>query len=540
VLDAAFNRQAYNSNVGNLYGKTVHSVFEDKAGNSWILTDNGLCVIADKETKPTPYFFENRPDREIEKQSFYTAIEKKDEIWFGSGKGRIWKYRKSDGKFTLLQLNVPSNVIDFKQLPSGDILLVTSQNGFFLNHHDTDLTTAFTPTEGSIPTSLPIVESYLDRYQQLWFSTAEQQGIYKMNLRNRVVKSFFVPTEKATTVVFPPKSILLEDKNGRLWVQPWGGGFSLYNPATDKLEPFYNAPTGSNWKFSNLAHSAVCDRQGNLWISTRSHGLEKVVFERNYFHTQPVNPYLNNVEDGEVRAILEDRSGLLWVSTKDSRLNVYDQNRRLLGRMALDGSLRPDVKLPAAVYSLLEDKDGVIWMGTKGAGIIRLVKNGAQWKTQVFRQEASNLYSLNENKVYSIYQDKQGRIWAGTYDGGLNLIQPTKDGKFLFINHRNNLKNYPSETAGRVRFITEDAHGHLCVGTTGGLVLFSLRFTSPDNIVYHLSNRMPGNKCRCKVRNHFSQAYQAKRQRVARDFIDMPANGNGHNLISQGYLNTKC
>lgn len=494
VLDAAFNRQAYNQNLGNLYGRTVHNVFEDKAGNSWILTDNGLCLIPRQETKPIHYFFENRPDREMEKQAFFSAFERNDEIWFGSGKGRIWKYRKSDGKFTLLQLKGNSNVIDFKLLRSGDLLLTTSRNGFFINHPNSDVTAPYVPSEGSVPASKTIFETYLDRYEQLWFSTTDLQGIYKLNLRNGVVKSYFVRTEKAATISFPPKSILMEDKFGQLWVQPWGGGFSLYNPNTDKLEPFYNNPQASNWKFSNQAHSALCDRQGNLWISTRSHGLEKVVFERNSFHTLSVNSSPNIVEEGEVRAMLEDRDGLLWVSTKDARLNVYDKNRRLLGRFALDGSIKPDVRLPAAVYSLLEDKSGVIWMGTKGAGIIRLVKNGKNWKTESFRREASDLYSLNEDKVYSIFQDKQGRIWAGTYEGGLNLIQFTKEGKPLFINHRNNLKNYPTETAGRVRFITEDNRGHLCLGTTGGLVMFSLNFTSPDNIVYHLSNRLPGNK----------------------------------------------
>ena len=493
VLDAKFNKQAYNPNLGNLHGKTVYSVLEDKAGNSWILTDNGLCVIPPKETKPFPYFFENRPVREVEKQSFFAAIEKKDEIWFGSSKGRIWKYRKSDGKFTLLQLNVNSNVIDFKVLKSGDILLTTSLDGFFINSLATGLTTALTPTLGNIPIAEPIKETYLDRFQQLWFSTS-RLGIYKINLQTRVIKYYFVLTQDENTISFPPKSILIEDKNGRLWVQPWGGGFSLYNAATDELEPFYNNPTAANWKFSNLAHSALSDRQGNMWISTRSHGLEKVVFEKNYFRTMPVNPSINNIEESETRAVLEDRDGNLWVSSKDNRLNVYDSNRRLLGRFSIDGKISSDGFMPASVYSMIQDRDGIIWLGTKGSGIIRVQKNGKVWKTEVFRRDPSNLYSLSEDKVYSMLQDKQGRIWAGTYDGGLNLLQMGKDGKILFINHRNNLKNYPTERAGRIRIITEDQRGHICVGTTGGLVMFSNNFTSPDNITYHLSNRMPGNK----------------------------------------------
>jgi signal transduction histidine kinase/ligand-binding sensor domain-containing protein/DNA-binding response OmpR family regulator len=493
VLDEKYTSQAYNQNLGNLYGKCVYNVFEDKSGHSWLLTDNGLCVVPPKETKTIPYFFENRPNRDSEKQSFFAATEKQEEIWFGSGKGRIWKYRKTDGKFTLLQLNVNSNVIDFKTMKSGDILITTSHDGLFLYSRAAGTITAIVPANESIPSTETVSQTYLDRYQQVWFTT-NRLGIYKLNLQNRILKHYEVKTEDETTNTYPPKCIFFEDKNGRLWIQPRGGGFSIYNAAADALEPFYNDAAAGNWKFSNLAHSAISDRQGNLWISSRSHGLEKIVFEKNYFSTRSVNPSENAVVANDVRAVLEDKDGNIWVSTKDKRMNVYDHNRRLLGRFSMNGDFRPDAMMPAVVYCMFQDKEGRIWMGTKGTGIILLLKNGKTWKTQNYRSDPANLYSLSEDKVYSIYQDTHGRIWAGTYDGGLNLIQFSKDGKVQFINHRNNLKNYPTETAGRVRFVTEDKRGHLCVGTLGGLVMFSLNFSAPENIRYHLYNRMPGNK----------------------------------------------
>jgi signal transduction histidine kinase/ligand-binding sensor domain-containing protein/DNA-binding response OmpR family regulator len=492
VLDGTFNRVAYNQNLGNLYGKAVHTVFEDRAGNSWLLTDNGLSVIPPDKTKPLSYFSETRPYKESEKQAFFTAIEKKEEIWFGSSKGRIWKYRKSDGKFTLSQLNANSDVIDFKTMKSNELLISTSQSGFFKYDGKTGVTTALTPAAGSPKVVGVVNEIFLDKYDQIWFSTMQHET-FKMNLRTLRVKDFSVYSKEPNAITYPPKCILIEDKNGRFWVQPWGGGLSLYNPNTDALEAFYNDPNASNWRFSNLVHSALSDRQGNLWISTRSHGLEKVVFEKNYFHTQAVSPTIKVAEEDEVRAVLEDRNGLLWVSTKDKRLNIYDKNRHLLGRLSMEGKILPDAQLKAAVYTILEDKQGYMWLGTKGAGIMRLQKNGATWKVDRYQMDPSNLYSLSEDKVYSMYQDKLGRIWVGTYDGGLNLIQTGKNGQLLYINHRNNLKNYPTETASRVRFITEDQKGHLCVGTTGGMVMFSLNFTSPENIDYHLSCRMPGN-----------------------------------------------
>jgi hypothetical protein len=43
-----------------------------------------------------------------------------------------------------------------------------------------------------------------------------------------------------------------------------------YTIKQDKLIPFYNEPFSSNWMFSNMLHSAYSDRQGNLWLATRS------------------------------------------------------------------------------------------------------------------------------------------------------------------------------------------------------------------------------------------------------------------------------
>jgi len=493
VMDEHYTCQAYNQNLNNLYGKCVNAVFEDKTGHSWLLTDNGLCVVPPKNTKPTPFFFENQPIKDNRTQSFFAAVEKQGEIWFGSSKGRIWKYHQTDGKFSLLQLNVNSNVIGFKTLKSGDLLITTSRNGLFLNNRATGVVTALTPSNGIIPFNETISQTYLDKWQQIWITT-NRLGIYKLNIQSRILKHYQVKTEDESTNTYPLSCIYFEDKKNRLWIQPKGGGFSIYNAATDELEPFYNDPSAGNWKFSNLAHSAISDHQGNLWISTRSHGLEKVVFEKNYFSTRSVNPSENAVVANDVRAVLEDREGNIWVSTKDKRLNVFDRSHRLLGRFSMNGDLRPDATLPAVVYCMHQDKAGSIWLGTKGSGIIRLVKNGTIWKIERYQSDLSNLYSLSEDKVYSIFQDTHGHIWVGTYDGGLNLIQFTKNGKVQFINHRNNLKNYPTETAGRVRFITEDKHDHLCVGTLGGLVMFSLNFTAPESIRYRHFDRMPGNK----------------------------------------------
>jgi ligand-binding sensor domain-containing protein len=495
ILDSLFHRQAYNRNLGNLKGQCVHSVLEDRAGNSWLLTDNGLNLIPAGQTKGFSYFFENNTGKSVRKQDFFRAIELKNEILFGSMDGRIWKYRKKDGKFALMQLKASSNVIDFKSLPGGIVLIVTAHDGLFNLNPQTGVFTALQMKGASIPKSTGIIRTYLIKNKQLWIETS-QLGIYKYDLPSGQLRNYLIPTEDETTVTYPPKTVVMEDKNGRLWIQPKGGGFSLYHPAKDELGAFYNAQSAGDWRFSNLVHSAYTDRQGNLWISTRSHGLEKVVFDKNFFQTETVNTTKNAVVANDVRVVFEDKDGNLFVSTKDRRIHIYDKNQKQLGHLGLDGNIHPDASMPNVVYCITQDRAGNIWMGTKGSGLLCFQGDGIKrkWHSELFQRNEADLYSLSDNKVYSIYQDKRGHIWVGTYDGGLNLVQQTKDGHIRFINHRNILRNYPIETASQVRFITENKRGQLCIGTTGGMIMFPTHFATPENIRYHQFTRMPDNK----------------------------------------------
>ncbi|MDR0866171.1 MAG: hybrid sensor histidine kinase/response regulator, partial [Candidatus Symbiothrix sp.] len=101
ITDSLFSAQSYNLSEGRLKGDTVYSIFEDTDKNSWILTNNGLYFVKNGQFETTPFFFENNLSRG--NQSFHSAIEWKDEIWFGASQGRIWRYKKATGKFDLLE-----------------------------------------------------------------------------------------------------------------------------------------------------------------------------------------------------------------------------------------------------------------------------------------------------------------------------------------------------------------------------------------------------------------------------------------------------
>jgi len=494
VNDSLFNTDFFNIENKNLKGTTVFTALEDQQKNTWLLTDNGLSCVNRKRSDITYYFSENESKDSKEWQSFYSAIDMGKFIFFGSQNGRLWKYEKQNGKFLLIRTPVLSSIKRIVQGGNNQLILITENQGFVLFDLNNNKLEVF--NSGNLPEmkSDKIFETFILKSRYFWFDTNDL-GIYRFDLQTKNFKYFRVKTDDVTTTSFPPSALVFEDIAGRTWVQPKGGGFSLFNPSTEQLEPFFNDKTLPNWRFSNILHSAYSDKQGNLWICTRSHGLEKVVFDKNFFKKTEINTQVNSAGANEVRAVFEDAALNLWVSTKDCRLNIYDKYKKNIGKLSTSGIITKDAIMPAVVYCVMQDKDKNIWLGTRGDGVYRLKKKptGKDYLVEHFKKNVSDVYSLSENSIYSIFQDSKGKIWIGTYGGGLNLVQSQPSGEVFFINHRNNLKNFPIDAAYRIRFITENKFGNICIGSTGGLVMFSSQFDTPENIRFKTYVHVPGN-----------------------------------------------
>jgi len=487
VEDSIFTTTNYNIHTENIKSNVIHSVFEDNDKNSWLLTDNGLSFISNKNKEIKSYFYEN--ETKTDRQSFYSAIDLGSNILFGSQNGRIWQYSKTDGKFVLMKVPSPSAVKKIIKYGKNEIIIITEINGFIVYNLKDKKFSVYNSTTLPGLTNNVIGESFLvdDRY--FWFDT-ENVGIYRFDLQNNKLKYFRVETDDAATQVFPPRTMVFEDVSGRLWVQPKGGGFSLFNKETESLESFFNSRYSGEWRFSNILHSAYSDKQGNLWLCTRSHGLEKVVFDRNFFTSKLINTDKNSAIANDVRCVYQDLNDNLWVATKDCRLTIYDKSGKRKGCLSENGTIEQNAYFPAMVYSITQDSKKNIWIGTKGGGLYRLLNNTSG--IQHFKRNAEDVYSISDNSIYSIFEDSRRNIWLGTYGGGLNLVQEFSDGQIKFINHRNNLKNYPVESGLRLRFVTENKQGNICLGSTAGLLMFSSRFDAPENIEFKQFSKSHG------------------------------------------------
>lgn len=480
IEDSTFSVQLYNIGNKKIDGKKVYTVYEDYNKTCWILTDNGLYQIFDNSI--SRFFSEKGYNESKAMQHFYSVAETREEIWFGTGNGKIKVYNKNTKHFRELNIGNSSIIEQIKIINKERILVVSKNDGFYIYDKRIEDFEKYNTSNLSGMRSNTILSSYIDKHNNIWFEL-DIPGVSKFDLNGIKMKHFTPKVESPSTDVFPPNFFIFEDRNNRVWIHPRGGGFSIYNPLIDDLTPFYNEPSSPNWRFSNMLHAAFSDNQGNLWLSTRSHGLEKITFNSDIFKSNIVDPDVHLTVNNDIRSILEDSNRNVWISAKSGKIYVYDSNNIPLGYLCKDGRIGHGLPLNGIAYCLMEDDSHNLWIGTKGEGIYKLTPTASKihYNIEQFKHSSDNLYSLSDNNVYSIFQDKQKRVWIGTYGGGLNLVE--KDNlNIRFINSSNKLKNYPSQFGSQIRIISSDRYGNIWVGTTLGLIVFSPDSKFPSEI----------------------------------------------------------
>ena len=493
IADSLFSAEIYKVGNQNLTADVVHTVHEDANRNTWILTGKGLTRLPADGDSPL-FYFHSLADYKKDEMPFFSVMELEHEIWFGSSGGTVWIYNQNRNTFEELSTGLLSDIISIQDISTEKILIVSRADGFAIyNTHDGSIHPVNTRTYPEMKSD-GIITSYIDRSKNVWLET-DQLGVSKYNPYTGAYIHFTPYVESGVSTVFLPNFFIFEDVEDRLWVHPRGGGFSIYDKTEDKLIPFYNEPFSPTWLFSNMLHSAYSDRQGNLWMCSRSPGLEKVIFyDASFKSILPSNNATSTISN-EVRPIFEDSRENIWIGTKDGKVRVYDGNLNEMGILNNRGEVGGGTPLSGIAYCITEDSENNIWVGTKGHGVYKLTRKEEEHVYDVyhFKNDPSDTYSLSNNDVYSIFEDRNKNIWIGTYGGGLNLIHSSDKNKV--INHLNDLSLFPVHQADRVRVISEDKYGNICVGTTLGFITFDANFKRPQDIhfrVYTRNNNNPG------------------------------------------------
>ena len=360
----------------------VRAINCSPTGELWVGTEKGLDIISDNSNGFKRLSQDYRNIHGLSSQVIRVVYMDKDGIyWLGTTRGGINKYDRNLHLFSLVLGNPfdqkglnASVVTSFAESSKGTIFIGTEGGGLNLFDPATklfrrvDLRSKRKNTEnglvvlslaktgkdelllGSLADGLFILNTASGRYRQLvkgpgpgdlnsndiycitvdskrnrWLGT-NGAGINVLDSNNKLIYRLSPNPLTAGDRLLPLNGFIrdiTEDPDGMIWIATHGGGMAQYNPLTGAFSVY----TTVNSQLPNdKVQTILVDRAGNIWAGTFGGGLG--LFDR---RTQQFITYAekDGLQNNTVYKILEDSSGLLWVSTNKGLSSLNPVNKKI-------------------------------------------------------------------------------------------------------------------------------------------------------------------------------------------------------------------
>ena len=434
---------------------TVFSIDQDKRGNMWFATYDGV-------NKYDGYAFtvyqhnEDDPNSIANDISRIVKTDSQGRVWIGTRDG-LSRYDEEKDIFQnfFYEKNGKHLQVNGIEEISPEQLLISTPEGLIMfdikesKFRDDSFSTAMHKT---------IASTLYRQDDQIYIGTSTD-GLYTYSI-----------TQKTFEKVIPilgTKQIqaILQQSPTRIWVATEGAGLFLINPKTKEIKNYLHSPSNPKSISSNYIRSLAMDSQNRLWIGTFN--------DLNIYHegTDSFASYSSNpVENGSlsqrsVRSIFMDSQGGMWLGTYFGGLNYYHpiRNRfKNIRNIPYKNSLSVNV-----VSLIFEDKDKNLLIGTNDGGL-NLYNPITQRFTSYTLQEDESARGIGSNNIKAVYVDeKKSLVYIGTHAGGLSILH-RNSGQVENFNQRNSqLVNE------NVYAILPDGEGNLWLGTLSALVRFN-------------------------------------------------------------------
>jgi ligand-binding sensor domain-containing protein/signal transduction histidine kinase len=402
--------------VGDVPHVAVHSIAEDRAGR--LLVGGGGLLVMNGRQVAHYSSSENLADNAIR-----TICETSDgALWIGTISGLRRLDRGLEGNpFAAPRILSGANIAYLLSTRNGAVWIGTYGHGLMRYQGGRVVPGPATPHNN-------LLALFEDNENNIWVGT--QGGLLRLS------------PSAATTVTTPdgaPQSIntIYQDpRDGTLFVTALNGRLFRVSGGTLVPAPFPSALGTA------AIRNVFRDSRGTLWIGTDGQGVIRID------EPNSRTPRRYTMKDGLVnefvRAFCEDREGSIWIGTDGG-----------LSRWRAGAFQNFDTKEGLAYGSirvLLLDRAGGLWVATDG-GLSHYVSG---------RFVADPLLDrLKRQKIWALYEDGEGGLWIGTHGAGLFLL---KSGKLSRFTTREGLPN------NKIYFIAEDARGSLWMSSPGGIL----------------------------------------------------------------------
>ena len=207
-------------------------------------------------------------------------------------------------------------------------------------------------------------------------------------------------------------------RSGTLWI---GTGIGLYRRLPDGLTTLYTTAQGLS---GNDVRTLLEDRDGHIWVGT-TQGLCELVSQPDPHALIVVNQYTvsNGPANNYITALHQSEDGGIWIGTNaglaqfvPSASTVAKSFRTYATAQGISGK---------EIRSLGEDRDGNLWIGTESNGAMKLARNGFVTYTEID--------GLRDTRIASIFEDASGQLCVLTSSHGKLLMHRFDETRLVAI-----------------------------------------------------------------------------------------------------------
>jgi signal transduction histidine kinase/ligand-binding sensor domain-containing protein/DNA-binding response OmpR family regulator len=481
--------------------------------------------------------------------------DRKGNLWFGTPIGGVSKYDGNSFTTYTTSNGLFNNTVE-------DIIEDKAGNMWFATDHG--ISKFDGTTFSTIGNFVNVLVLFEDMEGNIWIGTSDR-GLYRFNgdsLRQFSSSDGFLATGA---------KVLKQDQQGTIWIGTWSGLYQFKEEKitrlTDSLEinslciskdgiVWVGSPQGiltydgeNLMPFLPIEDLIPClyiDRKDNIWFASKKDGIF-------YFNSQSPSHLhsFNGFPYGEIRDIVEDKSGNIWFCTAANGVVKYsgpafqkitegsirsimedhDHNIWFVGYEGhlsrFDGEYVNQFGPDLGYWSISEDQSGNLWIGTEVNGLIKYdrrsftfynKKNGlpGPFITSIIPGKKGNLWisTLNgvskfDGKSFTNYLERQGlageKAWCILQDQTGALYIGTNEGLSHLDSTLSVITNYSISAkpeGNDIRSIIKDKHGNLWMAIYGGglcrydgnsFYTFTTEQGLPDNVVTQVAFTKEGN-----------------------------------------------
>ena len=353
----------------------VHDIREDSRGRLWV---GGSSLLMLDGGRTVEHRLEGGSSARVK-----SILQTRDGVlWVGTVSGLERLNPEGTGRFNRVR-EVSGTVRVLREERDGALWAGTIGEGIFF-YRAGRFTRLNAPGYLPSDTVLSLLE---DQEGNLWVGT--QTGL--LRLSTTPVSTFPLPGAAGSDF-----STIYQDVDQSLWI----ASTRLYRFSGQTARPYRFGGPLAEMRIRNLFR----DRAGVLWAGTDGHGLWRVEGSRSVQYTKR-----DGLINDFIRAIYQGRDGSLWIGT-DEGVSRWRQGRFV--NYGMEQGL-----CYFSIRALAEDRSGDLWIGTDH-GVSRLHDNAFVRDAVVERLQAE--------RVWAIHEDPSGGLWLGTLGAGLFRWQAGK------------------------------------------------------------------------------------------------------------------